>query len=304
MTRLAIVVAIFAVLATGQAETVAGDRLSEVCPVEQLVGRVRTIEGDESTVRLLRETKQIPIRPSTCLIYDDTVIAGPLAIVTIDTSLGPRHAGGDWNASWVAPKSRGRILPEASSMLLTLFRGIMNSNRPHRVYVQSLGIESCVHPTGSLTPLTPLAHFDHQTQIVGSDVSSIVAPWSLRDGQRLVGARLLDENNKTVASATGCGARFVSVPLPPNALQAGDRATLEVFDDRGVNLRYDIAFVEPKLLPQPPVTLQRDWLVGAWRVAEGPSEARLDGLSRLMTAPQELLAARWIEEAIFNGEPF
>ena len=273
-------------------------------PVEQLVGRVRTIEGDETTVKLLRDSHRDT--------YQTLIVSG------VRRHGDGRSPGDRYDRHVAGPAPRRRRLEcklgRTAGSRKTIARSIIDV--PHSVpWSHELEPASsclCAKSGGGI-----LCAPGRPARPVGAD-AAIRSPEPDRRSRSFfhcgvpvaggrpkgAGTRLLDNDNKTIASAAVCAARFVSVPLPPGAVHAGDHTTLEVFDDRAVNLRYDIAFVEPQLLPQPPVPLQQDWLVGAWRFAGGAPETRLDGLSRLMTAPPKSLAARWIEDAIFNGEPF
>ena len=113
----------------------------------------------------------------------------------------------------------------------------------------------------------------------------------------------MSSDGEIIASDHSCQESHVFLPVRAGQLHAGDRLTLEVTDNVGGALHYDISVIEPTKLPVPPVAIAEDWLVAAWRLAAVP-DARLDAISRIQGAHTDALAARRILGNVWTDAPF
>jgi hypothetical protein len=96
----------------------------------------------------------------------------------------------------------------------------------------------------------------------------------------------------------------MTLPLRPGDLHLNDVLTLEIADNHGQRLNYNLVVVPPNELPNPPAALPSQWLIAAWRLAAGPPDTRIDSIARLQSAPPDALVARKISDAVWGDSKF
>lgn len=282
------------------------------CPLERLVGWVRTIDGDRQAVQLLRDGKTLPVTPDACLVYGDRVSAGIGATVIIDTANGPRRIGATSNPDWTAPQPSGAaVSPDLSAVFADLFN-MLTGRAQFRNLVAVAGSSrdrtdraDCVPPQDTSPRVQPLARLRATDQRIGADLRTLLVAWTPSDMPHAIHAQLLSQDGWTLYSnAETCSGSSLTISAPPVAMLPGRRLSLVLADDRGPFLRYELHVVEPAQLPQPPVSPREAWLLGAWRIAAGPADTRLDAIARLHLAPADSFGATIILNAILTDTPF
>jgi hypothetical protein len=275
------------------------------CPIEQVVGQIQLIKGDRRVVHLHRNGQEVLLTSEhMCLLYGDKLKADLQATVIIDTAKGPLHIGGNYNSEWEAPEPRGMASPNVSVALNTLFHSLFGPAQHQSAYATARGSDACPPPQHALPPLAPLNRLRQMDQQIGADLRILVAAWTPSREPRDVQARLLGADGLSVVEDRTCLETHVVLPLRAGLLHPGNRLALELTDNYGGLLRYNLFVVEPNKLPQPPFQFQDDWELGAWRIAAAPQESHLDAIARLQTAPGDALGAQRILEAVWMSAPF
>jgi hypothetical protein len=275
------------------------------CPFEQVVGHIRNIAGDVQSVHLHRGNCEVPATLHVCLRYGDVLEVGIQSTVIIDTAEGRHYVGDDSDPIWKAPQARETVSPDVSALLTTLYDGWFGRAESQTAPIVGRGAHSCPPPQTPSTPLTSLGRLRQTDQQIGTDLRAVVAAWMPSREPRKVKARLLSVDGKVIAEEPICLNAHVILPVPPGTLHIGNRLTLDISDDSGQILRYNLLVVDPTQLAQPPIEFHQEWLLAAWRLTAGPPEERLDAISRLrMTEPSDSLGARLLLEAVWTDAPF
>jgi hypothetical protein len=273
------------------------------CPIELVVGRIRQINGDPEAVSLHRDGGTVPAQAGTCLLYGDRLEVGLRAVAVVETARETRHVGGHWDPSWDAPAAVAAVPDSASGLLARLFQAVMSPAQFQTSYMSSRGSQGCPRPRGPMPAVAPLARLRSPEQRIGSDLRVIVAAWAQTAEPQPVEVQLLAADGRVLGRDRACVATHLVLRLPPG-LQAGDRLVLSLADESGGGLQYRIAVVDPGELPQPPTALPMDWLVGAWRLAAAGPESQLDGLARVLAAPESAYGAQRVLDAVWADRPF
>jgi len=287
------------------------------CPIEQSVGKIRKIAGDVGVVHLFRdkpgnvdamhpdskpEQIEVPVAKDTCVWFGDTLKVGEGATLTIETTQGIRHFGGEYDPTWVVPGTQGHASVEWSELLNGLYQDVMGAPRLLASNTMGRASDTCP-PSVSGSPLAPLDRLRVTDQQIGADLRVIVAAWAPTE-PRSVRAMLLREDRSPIVQGSTCLNSHLLLPLPLGALHPGSRLTLEISDDRNSKLRYSILVVESSTLSRPSVQVEGGWLLGAWRLAKGMPGTRLDSISRLVLASPDALGAQRILEAVWTDTQF
>ena len=238
----------------------------------------------------------VPATPGACVLYGDRLEAGPEAVVTIETTSGVRHVGGQYDPVFEAPEAVEAVSPGVASYVGALYRSLFAKSV---MTAAATGRASLLEATGEAP--------DTMRPCPGSGVASRPARSARRDpsADRRRSRRDRCSMETVRAAAFGAGdparergprdqlrlkpaaARHVALPLRPGDIHPNETLTLEIVDGRGGKLTYELIVVEPKDLPLPPAAMPSQWLVAAWRLAAGPPDTRLDSIARLQTAPPQ-----------------
>jgi hypothetical protein len=281
----------------------------KACPIARVVARVQSVAGDAQKAEIKRAPTGgiVPVTPGACVLYGDRLEAGPEAVVTIETTNGVRHVGGQYDPVFEAPEAVEAVAPGVSSYVGALYRSLFAENvmtaaatgRASLLEATGQAPDQCVPAQEAAAPLVPLDRLGETRQRIGADLAEIVAAWKPSAHPHSVQAILRGKEGGVISQAETCSTAHVALPLRPGDIHANETLTLEVVDGRG-RLTYELIVVEPKDLPLPPAAIPSQWLVAAWRLAAGPPDTRLDSLARLQTAPPDTLAAQAISEAVWN----
>jgi hypothetical protein len=282
----------------------------KACPMARVVARVQSVAGDAEKAEIKRAPtgEIVPATPGACVLYGDRLEAGPEAVVTIETTNGVRHVGGQYDPVFEAPEAVEAVSPGVGSYVSAFYHNLF---RKSALTVYATGRASLVDATGeppdkcvpaqeAASPLVPLDRLGETRQRIGADLTTIIAAWKPSGQPHSVRAILHGKEGRVISQAETCSSAHVALPLRPGDIHPYETLTLEVVDGRGGRLTYELIVVEPKDLPPPPTDIPSQWLVAAWRLAAGPPDTRLDSLARLQTAPPDSLAAQAISEAVWN----
>jgi hypothetical protein len=282
----------------------------KACPIARVVARVQSVAGDAQKAEIKRAPTGdvVPATPGACVLYGDRLEAGPEAVVTIETTNGVRHVGGQYDPVFAAPEAVEAVSPGVASYVGAFYRSlfagsVMTAAATGRASLLDAGGEApdtCVPSQEGASPLAPLDRLVETRQRIGADLAKIVAAWKPSGQPHSVRAILHGKEGGVISQAETCSTGHVALPLRPGDLHPNEILTLEVVDGRGGRLIYELIVVEPGDLPLPPADIPSQWLVAAWRLAAGPPDTRLDSIARLQTAPPDTLAAQAISEAIWN----
>jgi hypothetical protein len=282
----------------------------KACPIARVVARVQSVAGDAQKAQIKRApTGDVaPATPGACVLYGERLEVGPEAVVTLETTNGVRHVGGQYDPVFAAPEAVEAVSPGVSSYVGALYRSLFAGNvmtaaatgRASLLDATDEAPDQCVPAQEGASPLIPLDRLAVTRQRIGADLSKIIAAWKPSAHPHSVRAILRGKEGGVISQAETCSSGHVALPLRPGDIHANETLTLEVVDGRGGKLTYELIVVEPKDLPLPPANIPSQWLVAAWRLAAGPPDTRLDSLARLQTAPPDALAAQAISEAVWN----
>jgi hypothetical protein len=286
------------------------DADEKACPIARVVARVQSLAGDAQKAQIKRApTGDVaPARPGACVLYGERLEVGPEAVVTIETTNGVRHVGGQYDPVFAAPDAVEAVSPGVSSYVGALYRSLFAESvmtaaatgRASLLDATGEAPDQCVPAQEGASPLVPLDRLGETRQRIGADLAEIVAAWKPSGRPHSVRAILRGKEGGVISQAETCSSAHVALPLRPGDVHPNETLTLEVVDGRGGRLTYELIVVEPKDLPLPPAAIPSQWLVAAWRLAAGPPDTRLDSLARLQTAPPDTLAAQAIFEAVWN----
>jgi hypothetical protein len=282
----------------------------KACPIARVVARVQSVAGDAEKAEIKRAPNAdvVPATPGACVLYGDRLEAGPEAVVTIETTNGVRHVGGQYDPVFEAPEAVEAVSPGVASYVGAFYRSLFTGSvltayatgRASFLDATGEAPDKCVPAHEAASPLVPLDRLAETRQRIGADLAKLVAAWKPSGQPHSVRAILQRKDGRVIGQAETCSTGHVSLPLRPGNLHPNETLTLEVVDKQGGRLTYELIVVEPKDLPLPPADIQSQWLVAAWRLAAGPPDTRLDSIARLQTAPPDALAAQAISEAVWN----
>jgi hypothetical protein len=282
----------------------------KACPIARVVARVQSVAGDAQKAEIKHAPTGggVPATPGACVLYGERLEVGPEAVVTIETTNGVRHVGGQYDPVFAAPEAVEAVSPGVSSYVGALYRSLFAGNvmtaaatgRASLLDATGEAPDTCVPAQEGASPLVPLDRLGETRQRIGADLAEIVAAWKPSGRPHSVRAILRGKEGGVISQAETCSSAHVALPLRPGDVHPNETLTLEVVDGRGGRLTYELIVVEPKDLPLPPAAIPSQWLVAAWRLAAGPPDTRLDSLARLQTAPPDTLAAQAISEAVWN----
>jgi hypothetical protein len=280
----------------------------KACPIAGVVARVQSVAGDAEKAKIKRAPNgdAAPATPGACVLYGDRLEAGPETVVTLETTNGVRHVGGQYNPVFEAPEAVETVSPGVASYVGAFYHSLFRKSAL-TVYATGRSLDAtgeapdqCVPAQEAASPLAPLDRLGETRQRIGADLAEIVAAWKPSAHPHSVRAILHGKAGGVISQAETCTSGHVALPLRPGDVHPNETLTLEVVDGRGGRLTYELMVVEPKDLPRPPADIPNQWLVAAWRLAAGPPDTRLDSLARLQTAPPDTLAAQAISEAVWN----
>jgi hypothetical protein len=302
---------LFAALGAGPNFAVADEK---ACPIARVVARVQSVAGDAKKAEIKRAPAGdvVPATPGACVLYGDRLEAGPEAVVTIETTNGVRHVGGQYDPVFDAPEAVEAVSPGVASYVGPFYRSLFAGSvmtaaatgRATLLDATGEAPDQCVPAREAAPSLAPLDRLAEPRQRIGADLAEIVAAWKPSGQPHSVRAILHGKEGRVIAQAETCSSGHVALPLRPGDIHPNETLTLEVVDGRGGRLTYELIVVEPKDLPLPPAEIPSQWLVAAWRLAAGPPDTRLDSIARLQTAPPDALAAQAISEAIWSDAKF
>ena len=286
----------------------------ETCPTERVVATVDSVTGDAAKTHLKRvpapsdtkgagESSEGPVTRDTRICYGDRLEVGPEAVVTLETTKGKRHIGGSYDPVFQAPEASDAVSPGAQSYLGSLYHNIFKKSGL-TVYATGRGFEQCRPQEEEPLPLVPLDRMSETRQRIGADLREIVAAWKPSAPPRTVRTTLRGRNGNAIAEAETCDGAHMTLPLRPGDLHLNDVLTLEIADNHGQRLNYNLVVVPPNELPNPPAALPSQWLIAAWRLAAGPPDTRIDSIARLQSAPPDALVARKISDAVWGDSKF
>jgi hypothetical protein len=280
----------------------------KACPIAGVVARVQSVAGDPEKARIKRAPNgdPVPATPGACVLYGDRLEAGPETVVTVETTNGVSHVGGQYDPVFEAPKAVEAVSPGVGSYVGAFYHSLFRKSAL-TVYATGRSLDptgeapdKCVPAQEGASPLAPLDRLGETRQRIGADLAEIVAAWKPSAHPHSVRAILRGKEGGVISQAETCSSGHVALPLRPGDIHPNETLTLEVVDGRGGRLAYELMVVEPKDLPRPPADIPSQWLIAAWRLAAGPPDTRLDSLARLQTAPPDTLAAQAISEAVWN----
>jgi hypothetical protein len=284
------------------------------CPIAGVVARVQSVVGDAEKAKIKRAPNgdAVLATPGACVLYGDRLEAGPETVVTVETTNGVRHVGGQYDPVFEAPEAVEAVSPGVGSYVGALYHNLF---RKSALTVYATGRASlldaageapnqCVPARDGESPLAPLDWLAETRQRIGADLAEIVAAWKPSGLPHSVRAIRQGKEGGVISQAETCSSSHVALPLRPGDVHANETLTLQVVDGRGGRLTYELIVVEPKALPLPPAAVQSQWLVAAWRLAAGPPDTRLDSIARLQTAPPDTVAAQAISEEIWSDAKF
>jgi hypothetical protein len=286
----------------------------KACPIARVVARVQSVAGDALKAEIKRAPtgEIVPATPGACVLYGDRLEAGPEAVVTIETTNGVRHVGGQYDPVFAAPEAVESVSPGVASYVGAFYRSLFAGSvmtayatgRANLLDATGEAPDKCVPAREAASPLAPLDRLAETRQRIGADLAKIVAAWRPSGQPHSVRAILHGKEGGVISQAETCSSGHVALPLRPGDIHPNETLMLEVVDGRGGRLTYELIIVEPKDLPLPPADIPSQWLVAAWRLAAGPPDTRLDSIARLQTAPPDTLAAQAISEAIWSDAKF
>jgi hypothetical protein len=282
----------------------------KACPIARVVARIQSVAGDAQKAEIKRAPtgELVPATPGACVLYGDRLEAGPEAVVTIETTNGVRHVGGQYDPVFAGPEAVEAVSPGVGSYVGAFYRSLFTrsvltaaaTGRASLLDATGEAPDKCVPAQEAASPLAPLDRLAETRQRIGADLTKIVAAWKPSGQPHSVRAILHGKEGGVISQAETCSSGHVALPLRPGDIHPNETLTLEVVDGRGGRLTYELIVVEPKDLALPPADIPSQWLVAAWRLAAGPPDTRLDSLARLQTAPRDALAAQAISEAVWN----
>ena len=282
----------------------------KACPIARVVARVQSVAGDAEKAEIKRAPNAdvVPATPGACVLYGDRLEAGPEAVVTIETTNGVRHVGGQYDPVFEAPEAVEAVSPGVASYVGAFYRSLFTGSvltayatgRASLLDATGEAPDKCIPAQEAASPLAPLDRLAETRQRIGADLAKLVAAWKPSGQPHSVRAVLQRKDGRVIGQAETCSTGHVALPLRPGDIHPNETLTLEIVDGQGGRLTYELIVVEPKDLPLPPADIQSQWLVAAWRLAAGPPDTRLDSIARLQTAPSDSLAAQAISEAVWN----
>ncbi len=98
----------------------------KACPIARVVARVQSVAGDAQKAEIKRAPtgEIVPATPGACVLYGDRLEAGPEAVVTIETTNGVRHVGGQYDPVFAAPEAVESVSPGVASYVGAFYRSL------------------------------------------------------------------------------------------------------------------------------------------------------------------------------------
>ena len=102
----------------------------KACPIARVVARVQSVAGDAEKAEIKRAPNGdvVPATPGACVLYGDRLEAGPEAVVTIETTNGVRHVGGQYDPVFEAPEAVEAVSPGVASYVGAFYRSLFTGS--------------------------------------------------------------------------------------------------------------------------------------------------------------------------------
>jgi hypothetical protein len=265
-----------------------------LCPIERAGARIARINPSSAKARLKRNGNVAMISEGQCLLFGDRIEADAAA-VDIQTATELIYIGrGHERRHYVVPSPATRARHVSPSQAAQVFfNQLFRDGRSPTPGVGRGSTSECKFDRNDPPPpVRPLARVSPGHQKVGTDVEQLLVVWTKGPTRQGVSVSLRSTEGKLIHETRICGAGRVSVTLARNVRRAGGSMVLTVSGDVPPELQWTIEWVDPQSLPAS--SAATGWMLGAERAIEGTPDLQLDALSRLATAENDYLAARWI----------
>lgn len=276
---------------------------AQECRLQQLAGRVARIDGPETSVILKREGRQWVVQRGTCIEFGDLLDASKVGKVVVQTASGERTFGREGEAQVWAPRDNS---PDASRFwdeLNRKYRDITARRTPiPAVGRGGNGSSGCAGSSGlddilrKPAAIEPLAALHGTTQRVEANLPELVAAWKPVAGSIDVELKLLGPDGRVHLRRRACSGNSVRLPWGSGAAKAGERLTLRIGD----RLEYSIETVTPGTFERPAESRARNWSYGAWLLAFGPENGRLNALGWIASDANSSSGAAAILAAVLS----
>src|ERR1700723_3509229 len=150
----------------------------KACPIARVVARVQSVAGDAEKAEIKRAPTGdvVPATPGACVLYGDRLEAGPEAVVTIETTNGVRHVGGQYDPVFEAPEAVEAVSPGVGSYVGALYHNLFRKNaltvyatgRASLLDAAGEAPDQCVPARDGESPLAPLDRLPRTRQRVGA----------------------------------------------------------------------------------------------------------------------------------------
>jgi hypothetical protein len=140
--------------------------------------------------------------------------------------------------------------------------------------------------------VTPLEKLPVVLQRIEANLPLIEAAWKTDNYGADISVQLIRDNGSIVVRKDVCHGNDTVLLLPSPGFQIGERLTLLIGSETQPELKYRITVVEPQTLEQTGRSTAANWAYGAWLLAKGPLDLRLDAVSWLATGQTSFAAFR------------
>jgi len=277
---------------------------SEQCPLESLAGQITWISGPSKEVSLVRAGQTVTVGATTCILFRDRLDASRVAEVRVVTANGLKVFGRDGTATvWVVPETEA---PRSDAWVLLngVFGGLFRNPPPIGGIGRGGGCLASPEfgdtPRPQATPLQPIAALQPGPQRIEANLPSLVAAWKPGSGGDEQRVQLVRDDGTVLSQRRVCGASSVTLPIAPGMLSPGAGIMLRVGAKNGAPLDYALTVVAPGTLGGNGA----GWAYGAWLLASGAPDVKLDALGWIATGSGTSFSAVRILSAVLAEEKF
>jgi hypothetical protein len=286
---------------------------ADYCPIQLLAGQIARYTGPLDQVILTRGRVRVLLQQHSCILFGDRLDASQVAEVRVATANGETKRIGRsadalvWIPGADQPRSSGTW-----DFLNRIYGALLDPMRAPPVAAVGRGAGTCRErpefadqPEPPHGTARPLAALQPGPERIEANLPALLAAWKTDGDAGPLRVELARDDGAILAQRLVCQVNNVALPLTPGVLKAGDRLTLQIRSESGsAPIAYPIAVVAAGALGGSAQDRGPDWSYGAWLLASGPPDTRLDAIAWLATGTRNSYGAFRIMAAILSEEAY
>jgi hypothetical protein len=279
------------------------------CPIQLVAGQIIAIDGPPSQVSLMRTGRRVPAQQNSCIFFGDRLDASQVSKVKVTTGEGVKVYGRMGDTLVWAPVANGSRNQGPWDFLNQAYGALFEPTRAPPISgigrggtcLESPEFGDALRPRGAA--VTPLASLPAVPQRVEANLPLLAPAWKADGDSGDIRVQLIRDDGIIVSQKRVCGGSYTSLALPPGALRPGERLTLRIGGKGNPRLDYPITVIAPGALERP-IGTGADWAYGAWLLATGPLDVRLNAVAWISTGAGTSYGAFRILSAVLSEETY